>query len=387
MLPSSCTSYCRFEKRSNKRFHVWTKPAREMGAKQHMWMTRCCCCSSSAAAQHFSGMMSVSQQTKGYGGCGGAPFSRMNAYPTELLAAETRWTWSGHGSTVNPTASQCSQPLLHCVGPARSAADVSERLTSPARSISPLAAASSRELHVAVCSASSDALRCLLLSLTLSSDIKLYFPPISLFFSFLHPIPLSTSKSQRFCAFSVCRAEWHAIVITSPRAALPVQTWNGSREQAERRSLNREQKLGWMTSWFYFRRRRFEVLDRLQALSFKITVNGNILFTNNKLFSSFRMTGIQSLDPKSEHSITFAWFADFISKATSQRPSIILDLHLSHWRGQHVPHCPLLDDEKTACSELSPQRRKNTKRDRGTERQTANTSFSWQIPENVCARK
>lgn len=156
----------------------------------------------------------------------------------------------------------CSQPLLHCAGPARSAADVSERLTSPARSISPLAAASSRELHVAVCSASSDVLRCLS-PLTLSSDIKLHFPPFSLFSSFFHPSARSTPLHVQVSAIlRLLSMQGRVARYTSPRAALPVQTWNGSREQAERRSLNREQKLGWMTSWFYFRCRCFEVLDR-----------------------------------------------------------------------------------------------------------------------------
>lgn len=73
-----------------------------------------------------------------------SPFNWMNASP--LRHSET---WSGY--TVNHNASQCSLPPSIVSAPVRSATHVSDRLTSAARYISPLAAAASRELHAAVC--------------------------------------------------------------------------------------------------------------------------------------------------------------------------------------------------------------------------------------------
>lgn len=154
----------------------------------------------------------------------GAPFSCWNeCIPTELLAVEPQQTWSGYSPTVNQIASRCSLPP--CIVSALFALlpNVSERLTSAACNISPLAAASSCELHVAVCFASSNTPHHLLPSLTLSLAINLSLSR-SLFFLPSCSLLLSTSTSEWFSACWICRAEWHAIVIMSHCAALSVQT-------------------------------------------------------------------------------------------------------------------------------------------------------------------
>lgn len=118
--------------------------------------------------------------------------------PAELLAAETRqnpkWLRPYCKSRCLPVLSAS----LHCVGPFRFATRVSERLTSPACNISPLAAASSCELHAAVCFASSNTPHRLLSLSRFQPSTPL---PLALFFFFLPPLhpallalPASTSE-------------------------------------------------------------------------------------------------------------------------------------------------------------------------------------------------